>query len=86
MHRLAWSWLAVTVCMAVGDHAALAGELRFRRIALDEYIDKMKGGWIGQMVGVGWGGPTEVKFQGGMMAASAAARVVPGARDTLIPR
>ncbi|OHB81917.1 MAG: hypothetical protein A2W31_05450 [Planctomycetes bacterium RBG_16_64_10] len=71
MHRLAWSWLAVTVCMAVGDHAALAGELRFRRIALDEYIDKMKGGWIGQMVGVGWGGPTEFKFQGVMMPASA---------------
>ncbi|MDZ7315674.1 MAG: ADP-ribosylglycohydrolase family protein, partial [candidate division KSB1 bacterium] len=28
-----------------------------------EYIDKMKAGWIGQMVGVGWGGPTEFQWQ-----------------------
>ena len=36
----------------------------FRRFPLNEYIDKMKGGWVGQMVGVGWGGPTEFRFQG----------------------
>lgn len=36
----------------------------FRRLPLNEYIDKMKGGWIGQMVGVGWGGPTEFRFRG----------------------
>ena len=28
----------------------------FRRLPLEEYRDKMAGGWIGQMVGVGWGG------------------------------
>ncbi|MBN1816351.1 MAG: nucleoside hydrolase [Sedimentisphaerales bacterium] len=37
---------------------------RFRRLAVDEYVDKMKGGWIGQMAGVGWGGPTEFRWQG----------------------
>jgi hypothetical protein len=36
----------------------------FRRITVTEYIDKMKAGWIGQMVGVGWGGPTEFKWKG----------------------
>ncbi len=36
----------------------------FRRLPLNEYIDKMKGGWVGQMVGVGWGGPTEFRFRG----------------------
>lgn len=35
-----------------------------RRLVLDEYVDKMKAGWIGQMVGVGWGGPTEFKSKG----------------------
>jgi hypothetical protein len=35
-----------------------------RRISVDEYKDKMKAGWIGQMVGVGWGGPTEFRWQG----------------------
>jgi len=37
---------------------------RFRRLSLDDYIDKMKGGWIGQMAGVGWGGPTEFRWKG----------------------
>jgi len=35
-----------------------------RRISADEYVDKMKAGWIGQMAGVGWGGPTEFHFKG----------------------
>ncbi len=35
-----------------------------RRIPLSEYRDKMMAGWIGQMVGVGWGAPTEFAFNG----------------------
>ena len=35
-----------------------------RRIRVDEYVDKMKAGWIGQMAGVGWGGPTEFRYKG----------------------
>ena len=34
----------------------------FRKISKSEYIDKMKGAWIGQMAGVGWGQPTEFKW------------------------
>ena len=47
---------------ALGD--SLAAETQFRRIAVKDYVDKMKAGWIGQMVGVGWGGPTEFRFKG----------------------
>ena len=36
----------------------------YRTLNLDEYRDLMKAGWIGQMVGVGWGGPTEFKYRG----------------------
>ena len=36
----------------------------FRRLSVAEYRDKMAAGWIGQMVGVGWGGPTEFKWKG----------------------
>ena len=36
----------------------------FRRIPVEEYVDKMKAGWIGQMAGVGWGGPTEFRWRG----------------------
>jgi len=37
------------------------------RIGVDQYVDKMKAGWLGQMAGVGWGGPTEFKYQGVIM-------------------
>ncbi len=33
-------------------------------ISVEEYVDKMKAGWIGQMAGVGWGGPTEFQYKG----------------------
>ena len=41
----------------------------FRRISVEEYQRKMKAGWLGQMAGVGWGAPTEFKFNG---------RIIPG--------
>ena len=44
--------------------ATHAREGRTRRISVDEYRDKMKAGWIGQMVGVGWGGPTGFNWKG----------------------
>ena len=40
------------------------GKAPVRRIAVEDYADKMKAGWIGQMAGVGWGGPTEFRFKG----------------------
>jgi len=33
-----------------------------RRISVEDYRDKMKGAWIGQSVGVGYGWPTEFRF------------------------
>ena len=45
--------------------AAKSGNLSVesRRITIDDYVDKMKAGWVGQMVGVGWGGPTEFRYR-----------------------
>lgn len=40
-----------------------AAEASVRRLPIREYRDKMKGGWIGQIVGVSWGAPTEFKWQ-----------------------
>lgn len=42
--------------------AAAAGAEEFRRISVEEYRDKMKGGWVGQIAGVVWGAPTEFKY------------------------
>jgi len=36
----------------------------YRKIKVSDYVNKMKAGWVGQMVGVGWGGPTEFRWKG----------------------
>ena len=41
---------------------------KFCRISKTDYIDKVKGGWLGQIAGVAWGFPTEFAFQGKMMS------------------
>ncbi|MDD4869072.1 MAG: ADP-ribosylglycohydrolase family protein [Kiritimatiellae bacterium] len=38
------------------------GQTECRKIPLKDYLDKMKGGWVGQIAGVSWGAPTEFKF------------------------
>ena len=38
-------------------------------ISADEYMSRMRAGWIGQMAGVGWGAPTEFLFNGVMVPA-----------------
>ncbi|MCA9433573.1 MAG: hypothetical protein KC940_23840, partial [Candidatus Omnitrophica bacterium] len=43
---------------------AQTNSLTERQLPVSEYIDKMKGAWIGQMAGVGWGAPTEFRFEG----------------------
>ncbi len=35
-----------------------------RRLSMEDYANRMKAGWIGQMAGVGWGAPTEFKWKG----------------------
>ena len=36
----------------------------YKTISREDYVDKMKSAWIGQMLGVGWTEPTEFKFIG----------------------
>ena len=47
---------------AVAALAAAVLQAGERRLSLDDFRDRMKGGWVGQMVGVSWGMPTEFKF------------------------
>ena len=58
-------WIAAA-CLAtlLADHAS--GD-EFRRLPVSLYRDRMAAGWIGQMAGVGWGAPTEFKFNGKMI-------------------
>jgi hypothetical protein len=57
------------VCESGGQSGSAIGAPRVRRIKVGEYVDKMKGGWIGQMAGVGWGGPTEFRYKGEIIPA-----------------
>jgi len=50
------------VARVTGASAQACGKTR--RLSVEDYVDKMKAGWIGQMAGVGWGGPTEFKWKG----------------------
>jgi hypothetical protein len=59
MHKLI---LLLTISLLASIGATSLAEVR--RLPLDVYIDKMKAGWIGQMAGVGWGFPTEFRFNG----------------------
>ena len=43
------------------------GSARVYRISIEQYVDKMKAGWLGQMAGVGWGAPTEFRYKGVIM-------------------
>jgi hypothetical protein len=62
--------IAATSVALLGTSVSLAAAAEFRRLPVEQYRDKMAGGWLGQMAGVGWGGPTEFRFQGRIMPAS----------------
>jgi len=53
-------WWLMLVC----DGSVLpAAEGQVRRLPVREYRDKMKAGWIGQILGVSWGAPTEGRYR-----------------------
>ncbi|MDO4627630.1 MAG: ADP-ribosylglycohydrolase family protein [Planctomycetia bacterium] len=54
--------LAVSVFFGVFAPCFSAENDGFRRLSVQEYRDKMKAGWIGQIAGVCWGFPTEFKW------------------------
>jgi hypothetical protein len=56
--------IAAGVVVCAGCAAFQTKPKKLCRLPVEEYVDKMKGGWIGQMAGVGWGGPTEFHAQG----------------------
>jgi hypothetical protein len=62
--------LFTTVCVVLsGWNNTAPAQTEVRRLPVSEYVDKMKAGWIGQMAGVGWGGPTEFKWKGEIIPA-----------------
>ncbi|MBN2507181.1 MAG: ADP-ribosylglycohydrolase family protein [Verrucomicrobia bacterium] len=59
-----WVSGVVGVAVVAGVLASLPGRAAAeRRLPVKEYRDRMKGGWIGQIAGVSWGGPTEFRWK-----------------------
>ena len=54
-------FLLASVSSVTGPRAVQAIEERV--LLVDEYRERMKAAWVGQMVGVQWGSPTEFKFK-----------------------
>ena len=52
----------ITLMSVILYIAACSDISEYRKITVDEYVNKMKAAWIGQMIGVGWGAPTEFQF------------------------
>ncbi len=74
-YRLLVMIVVLAVAGTIGCRSARLARLApgrggVRRISVEVYVDKMKGGWLGQMVGVGWGAPTEFRYQGVIMPES----------------
>jgi len=69
MRRLITIIVTTGVVCAINCDQLKAAETKFRRLGAKEYVSKMKAGWIGQMAGVGWGGPTEFRYVGLIMPA-----------------
>jgi hypothetical protein len=44
---------------------------KYQRISVEDFRDKMKGAWLGQMAGVGWGLPTEFDYTDEIIPADA---------------
>ena len=63
MHRHALRHFILLLTLALGSLPAFA-QVTYRSIPVSEFLDKMKSGWVGQMAGVGWGGPTEFRWKG----------------------
>ncbi len=68
MFRSTCRWMVIAVVfggwMSGAARFLEADEPPVRRITLAEYRDKMEAAWLGQMAGVGWGGPTEFHAKG----------------------
>ncbi len=63
MRRLLLFVLCVAICPQLRLSTAPAQQ-KYRRLPVQEFRDKMKAGWIGQMVGAAWGMPIEFQFNG----------------------
>ena len=57
-------FLTVIIIMFTALGCSTSKDNQFRELSWDEYLDKVEGGWLGQMIGVQFGQPTEGVWRG----------------------
>ena len=58
----------IVLILVVFIHAnAVANMPKYITISEERLLDKIKGGWAGQVIGCTYGGPTEFKYTGGLI-------------------
>ena len=73
MKKYAFILAIPVICVLSGCNST-----EYRKISVDEYIQRAEAGWIGQMAGVGWGRPTEFKWKGVTVPAEKMPEWTPG--------
>ena len=58
---------------------------QFRRLDVETYRQKMKAGWLGQMMGVAFGGPTEFRYVRGIIPEADMPKLRPGMINDAFP-
>ncbi|MDO5114206.1 MAG: ADP-ribosylglycohydrolase family protein, partial [Planctomycetia bacterium] len=56
------SRLILCCCLLGMVFPLAASEVSYRKLYVSDYRDKMAAGWLGQIVGVSWGAPTEFRW------------------------
>jgi hypothetical protein len=55
--------ISISVSLLMGLTGCTSDQKKYRRLSVKEYRDKLQAGWLGQIAGVSWGGPTEFRWQ-----------------------
>ena len=71
-------FVKVLLLMAVLAMPSVTLHSAERKIYISDYRDKMKAGWVGQIAGVSWGGPTEFRYIHQIVPAEALREWTPG--------
>jgi len=75
-----WIVVLTSALLATSCGAPAPDKVEFRALPVAEYRDRMAAGWLGQMIGVSWGAPTEFQFLNRIFPESA----VPKFRTSLV--
>jgi hypothetical protein len=53
--------IILTACTSMTQNEK--SDIKYRKLSVKEYRDKLHAGWLGQMAGVSWGAPTEFRWR-----------------------